>query len=89
MNGQTQCSRSATNDMAFPNQTTTRCALQAYPFQPRQLRGCTAMREIDKIYIEKGTEQDPYTETFGAVKSLIAFLVICVFAGMAFIAWVR
>jgi len=47
------------------------------------------MREIDKIYIEKGTEQDPYTETFGELKSLIAFLVICVFAGMAFIAWVR
>ena len=47
------------------------------------------MREIDKIYIEKGTKQDSYTETFGSVKSLIAFLVICVFAGAAFIAWVR
>ena len=47
------------------------------------------MREIDKIYIEKGTEQDPYVETFDAVRSLLAFLVICVFAGAAFIAWVR
>lgn len=46
------------------------------------------MREIDKIYIERGMEQDPYTETFGTVKSLIAFLAICVLAGAAlFIAW--
>ena len=45
------------------------------------------MREIDKIYIEKGTEQDPYTETFGELKSLAAFIVICVLACSAFIAW--
>ena len=45
------------------------------------------MKDIDKAYIERGTEQDPYTETFGEVKSLIALLVVVMAIGMIAMAW--
>jgi len=45
------------------------------------------MREVDKAYIERSTEQDPYTETVSEVKSLIALLVVVVAIGMIAMAW--
>jgi hypothetical protein len=45
------------------------------------------VRDVDKAYIERGSEQDPYVETMMDVKSLIALLVVVVAFGMAFIAW--
>ena len=45
------------------------------------------MREVDKAYIERNLIKDPYTETFGEVKSLIALLVVVMAIGMIAMAW--
>jgi hypothetical protein len=45
------------------------------------------VRDVDKAYIERGSEQDPYVETMMDVKSLIALLVVVMAIGMIAMAW--
>ena len=46
------------------------------------------MREIDKIYIERGThDSDPAEEVFGSIKLLIAIVAAVGLIGVLIAAW--
>ena len=49
------------------------------------------IEEANQAYIERGrvVDHNPYLETFDTVKSLLAWIVLVVAAGLAFIAWLK
>ena len=46
---------------------------------------------INKAFVERGmvADPDPYVETVGTVKALIAWLVLVVAVGIIFMAWIK